>query len=55
MVIQAMLIKVRDNEGKKYKCSDAIDIFNSGDGRFVVLASMKIVFKDATFDRSMCQ
>lgn len=53
--ISAKDVTVRDNEGKKYKCSDAIDIFNSGDGRFVVLASMKIVFKDATFDRSKCQ
>lgn len=53
--ISAKDVTVRDNEGKKYKCSDAIDIFNKGDGRFVVLASMKIVFKDATFDRSMCQ
>lgn len=53
--ISAKDVTVRDNEGKKYKCSDAINIFNKGDGRFVVLASMKIVFKDATFDRSMCQ
>lgn len=53
--LNAKDVKVKDKEGKKtYTLADVIAAPVS-DGRFVTVPTMKIVFKDATLDRSMCQ
>ena len=52
--ISAKDAKIKSNEPKTYTLADVIAASIS-DGRFVTVATMKIVFKDATLDYSMCQ
>lgn len=52
--ISAKDVTVEGNDGKIYTLADVIAASIS-DGRFVTVATMKIVFRDATLDYSMCQ
>lgn len=52
--LNAKDVKVKGNDGKIYTLANVIAAPIS-DGRFVTVPTMKIVFKDATLDYSMCQ